>query len=285
MPLEWGIIMHDWYYPVSGAVLDVSEFIIVETAGRIVIAARSVTKGGITADELKWISRDPQTISTAMTLSDVSFELVYHPDIDQENDNGAWFIDIVLVFMTIKSSMRLYNTAMMSCEVDKILKCAKGSVLMRSHRNPILRNCAASGTLTRDHLQWIERNIDSLIDLMKEKPFMNSLDALRTAIYTDNPAIVLILAWSGLEALFRVAAEHTFKLSLAISYFIGADDKKSIFSDMKKSYNMRSRFVHGSANRNEDITQISNLTFDILCRCLAKSVEQKGLPDIETLLF
>lgn len=87
----------------------------------------------------------------------------------------------------------------------------------------------------------------------------------------------LIDYWIALEALFNpdLKSELRFTAALRIAAYIGttADERKSIFKDMKQSYDYRSNIVHGSAVTKEKISKAIAETRSYLRRTLLKILE------------
>jgi hypothetical protein len=99
----------------------------------------------------------------------------------------------------------------------------------------------------------------------------------RTAV-TDR----LIDHWIALEALFAEnEQEIAYKVSQRIAQFIGKSPQErwDIFSAANKSYNIRSRIVHGDEFKHEDLLKHSVSTEDYLRRSLRKCLEDQLLPN------
>ena len=96
------------------------------------------------------------------------------------------------------------------------------------------------------------------------------------------------MIWAGIEALFGIQQELSFRLSLYIAKFLAgngpSDETRNLFEDVKRMYGIRSKAVHGSkikSDENESVTDSSRL----LHRLIKKCVELDALPDIYSLIF
>lgn len=106
----------------------------------------------------------------------------------------------------------------------------------------------------------------------------------------SSPAIInaydrLIDYWIILESIFlQDKQELSYKAAIRIAYFLGenAEQRKEIFSKIKKSYNYRSKVVHGSGIPN-DINDICNITQAYLLQGLIKIIDQGTFPTNEEL--
>ena len=62
------------------------------------------------------------------------------------------------------------------------------------------------------------------------------------------PGAQLALIWSGIEGLFQIDYELSFRLSLYVAKYLAPGNRaklKAIFDEVKKLYGMRSKAVHG----------------------------------------
>jgi len=81
------------------------------------------------------------------------------------------------------------------------------------------------------------------------------------------PSIRLLVAWSGLEALFGVDQEISFRLSLYVTNFLKSDvSRYSEFEKLRRSYDDRSRVAHGAATKAKAVYEHTTHTRDILMR-------------------
>ena len=94
------------------------------------------------------------------------------------------------------------------------------------------------------------------------------------------------MLWAGIEGLFGVDSEITFKLSLGVAKFLGdnPDEQRAIFQNTKGLYKARSKAVHGGKIKTDGGTAISE-SAALLNRLLVKAAELGRLPDIEQLVI
>ncbi len=141
--------------------------------------------------------------------------------------------------------------------------------------------------LTLEDALWIKSHMETALRFIKEPKFQNAMQALTSFHCIPYPSIRLLLAWSGLEALFGVDQEISFRLSLYIVNFLKSDsgDRYSEFEKLRRSYDDRSRVAHGIATKAKGVNEHSTYTRDILRGCLAKCIEKKAFPDTKGLIF
>jgi hypothetical protein len=98
------------------------------------------------------------------------------------------------------------------------------------------------------------------------------------------PRAQLALLWSGVEGLFGVDYELSFRLSLYIAKYLSPTNRtkqKTIFSDVKNLYKIRSKAVHGGNLKSEKDSVQKSL--EILHKLVVKSAEKGCLPNPEDL--
>jgi hypothetical protein len=141
-------------------------------------------------------------------------------------------------------------------------------------------------TLTLEDANWIKKHMDIGIRFTSEPMFQNAMQALTSFHCVPYENVCLLLAWSGLEALFKTNQEISFRLSLYISNFLKkGPERVEIFERLKRSYDVRSRITHGSGGRLNDIHEYADYTRDILRACLAKCIDAGTFPDTKNLMF
>jgi hypothetical protein len=102
-----------------------------------------------------------------------------------------------------------------------------------------------------------------------------------------RPADRLVDLWIALEALFLKREEQmemSYRAALRIARFVGhdADERVEIVDRMKKSYNARSRVVHGDPPP-RDIADTTAFTEEVLRKSLRSSVLSGSVPDLDKL--
>jgi hypothetical protein len=95
--------------------------------------------------------------------------------------------------------------------------------------------------------------------------------------------------WTALEALFlRVdEGELRYRAALLTARFIGVDlaDRLDLFEKIKKSYDLRSKIVHGaSPPKKMDVPAMINWTAALLRRVLRRCVVEHQSPDLNRIL-
>jgi hypothetical protein len=141
-------------------------------------------------------------------------------------------------------------------------------------------------TLTTEDAGWIKENLDTGLILTKELMFQNAMQALTSFHCIPYANTGLLIAWSGLEALFKTDQELSFRLCLYIANFLKkGSERTEVFERLRRSYSARSKVAHGAGARIDDIHEHAEYTRDMLRACLAKCVEAGAFPDTKQLTF
>ncbi len=135
--------------------------------------------------------------------------------------------------------------------------------------------------------QWISQYYKLASRMMVETRFLNAVHAMASYRWHTLPNVQLAIIWSGIESLFDIKSELSFRLSVYIAKFLHDGDKESAktkYKEIKKLYGARSAAVHGSAIKEEvsDAVQQSAVVLQSLIR---KCVEHNGLPNENDLIF
>jgi hypothetical protein len=134
--------------------------------------------------------------------------------------------------------------------------------------------------------QWIKLHMETALRFVDEPKFQNAMQAVTSFHCVPYPSMRLLVAWSGLEALFGVDQEISFRLSLYITNFLKiAVDRYSEFEKLRRSYDDRSRVAHGAATKAKAVDEHATYTLDILRACLAKCIETGAFPNPKELIF
>ncbi|QOZ08686.1 HEPN domain-containing protein [Bradyrhizobium sp. CCBAU 51765] len=141
-------------------------------------------------------------------------------------------------------------------------------------------------TLTAEDAAWIKANMATGLRFTKEAIFQNAMQALTSYHCVPYANAALLLAWSGLEALFKTDTELSFRLCLYIANFLkSGSDRSELFERLRRSYNTRSKVTHGSGGQLTDLQETAHFTRDVLRSCLAKCIELGHFPEPKKLIF
>lgn len=133
---------------------------------------------------------------------------------------------------------------------------------------------------------WLERNFENARVLLKEPNFMNAVHAMASHQWHPHPRAKLAILWSGIEGLFGIESELVFRISLYCARFLSPDNqekRKSVFSNVKKLYKLRSSAVHGSQIGSKPDSGVAE-SAELLQSLIMKCIELNELPKPEALV-
>lgn len=184
-------------------------------------------------------------------------------------------------------------SAILNCPIEFALQCNQRaevfcheSILNVVHYH-IHIPCTNPHHLNQDEVEWISEHFEAARKLMDNEQFYTAVISLWSYRWHTRPSMQLAILWAGIEALFGLTAELSFRLKLYISKFLSngcCDEDKELFKQIGKLYACRSKAVHGANNRIPPgtVEASSNLLNRLIMRC----IETNGLPPEEaSLLF
>lgn len=135
---------------------------------------------------------------------------------------------------------------------------------------------------------WLKKYYSTAIELMNNDIYRTAVHSMASYKWHSMPRIQLAIIWSGIESLFNVSTEVSFRISLYIARFLSENDDISankIFQSTKKLYNIRSSAVHGNRFKEDNIHLTVNDSALLLRQLIIKCAEIGKLPDTNNLLF
>ncbi len=138
--------------------------------------------------------------------------------------------------------------------------------------------------ITAAQHRWITSHYSAAKKLMDEDRYRDAVHCLASYRWHMMPRAQLALLWSGIEGLFGIDHELSFRMSLYIARYLSPRSRsrqKTIFSSIKKLYAIRSKAVHGGKMKKPH--EAVKESVKILRKLVVKSAEQKKLPSADAL--
>jgi hypothetical protein len=154
--------------------------------------------------------------------------------------------------------------------------------------NHALRGLSSQPPLSIDEsaAEWLETHFSKAQRLLTLEPFTNAVHSLWSYRWHTMPRARLALLWSGLEGLFSIESELSFRVSLYVSRFLepaDIDARRSLFGSTKRLYKERSAAVHGSKMKGDATKSVSD-SAALLQRLVRRCIELDGIPDPDGLV-
>ncbi len=138
---------------------------------------------------------------------------------------------------------------------------------------------------TKESYQLAREINSAVLGIERKHSTWMAFRTLMDALTNLSLEIRFILLWVGLEALFGIDKEISYRISNRIAFFVSNDKReaKKIFLEMKLSYDLRSEIVHGlriSKSKKRDLMKILYNTETAIRRSLLRIFLEKGLVDV-----
>lgn len=140
-------------------------------------------------------------------------------------------------------------------------------------------------------LEWVENNMLNLLELAIANPQLEiAIESVSTFHQQGSLRMSIVALWAGIEALLNVYSELRFRLSIELAAYLGQNqsEKISIYNQLKKMYDIRSKAVHGAKMDDSILVKHILETRGILRRILIKIAENNSIPtsdELEALLL
>jgi hypothetical protein len=145
----------------------------------------------------------------------------------------------------------------------------------------ILSNSAAkTGTLEPLDVAWINTHFATANRLAAESvPFRLALEAGSDWRYAHNLRGGVARLWSGIESLFGIESELTYRLAAYGASLLEprGPKRKQRFSSIKKLYNLRSKAVHGAALSDDQLQSALDDSFSFLAALLDAIIVRRAV--------
>ena len=179
------------------------------------------------------------------------------------------------------------NSVICNLQCDKPVELLKEADYLNITNYELHGIKGISKELTADDEEWIKNNYKKAWDLLGNDRFATAVHCMSTYFWHSLPRVQLSILWSGIEALFDVSTEISFRISLYIANFLACNDAaeaKLLFAGTRKLYTARSAAVHGGKIKGviEDLVSESARLLNCLIR---RCAEIKTLPNTEELVF
>ena len=121
--------------------------------------------------------------------------------------------------------------------------------------------------ITEADLRWCLTNGPRIFDLRKEPAFALAFDSAGEAPYLSDVRTSIARTWAGIEALFDVQHELSYRLSMYAAVLIddNLEARMKVQSRFKSLYIRRSKAVHGSRMSDAELQSAAYQSWRLLC--------------------
>ena len=146
--------------------------------------------------------------------------------------------------------------------------------------SPRARKLGAAVDVTRGEFEWVANHVLAFRDLLEDTRFRIAVDSLTTHHHHENLRMMAAMLWAGIEALFAINAEISFRLALYIAVALeprGAA-RLDAFKEAKRLYSVRSKAVHGATLKDDELLAHIVSVRKLLSRLLCSMTERASIP-------
>ena len=121
--------------------------------------------------------------------------------------------------------------------------------------------------ITEADLRWCFINGPRIFDLRKEPAFALAFDSAGESPYLSDVRTSIARTWAGIEALFDVQHELSYRLSMYAALLIGdsLEARMKVQSRFKSLYIRRSKAVHGARMSDAELQSAAYESWRLLC--------------------
>lgn len=140
-------------------------------------------------------------------------------------------------------------------------------------------------------IDWIRKHFEiaNLLAFKHEK-FRYALEVLNSWRYCIDVKSAIAIIWAAIESIVNVKSEITYRISLGIASLLcnRGDERLNKFKEIKKLYVLRSKVVHGSNIKDNEVESALIGSFSLLSELIKYMIENEKLiteSDFEEVIF
>ncbi|MEU9406273.1 hypothetical protein AB0E08_11280 [Streptomyces sp. NPDC048281] len=140
-------------------------------------------------------------------------------------------------------------------------------------------------------LEWVTLRLARDFELHEQPSYRLAYDSAADAPFLKDPRTAVARIWSGIESLFDVQNELSFRLSMyaAVLTSDDLDQRIDVRAKFKRLYTLRSKAVHGakldSSKLEEALTSSWSLLRDLLLACIRTGPSLPSTADLDRALL
>jgi hypothetical protein len=137
---------------------------------------------------------------------------------------------------------------------------------------PAAKKLAKSSPIPTADLVWVSDHLTTFAHMLEIPSFRLAVECLTTHQHQTSDRMMAAMLWSGIESLFSIQAELSFRISAFIASLLEppGETRRDLYVRVKKLYGIRSKAVHGAKlsgqQLHEHIVEVRHLLSRLLCR-------------------
>jgi len=149
----------------------------------------------------------------------------------------------------------------------------------------------SQAVINESELEWVTLRLARDFELHEQPSYRLAYDSAADAPFLKDPRTAMARIWSGIESLFDVQNELSFRLSMYAAVLISDDleQRIDVQARFKRLYTLRSKAVHGAkmdaSKLEEALTSSWSLLRDLLMACIRTGPSLPSTADLDQALL
>lgn len=141
---------------------------------------------------------------------------------------------------------------------------------------PAAKKLVESSPIPKAELGWVSDHLITFASMLEIPSFRLAVECLTTHQHQTSDRMMAAMLWSGIESLFAIQTELSFRLSAFIASLLEppGESRRDLYVRIKKLYGVRSKAVHGAKlsgqQLHEHIVEVRHLLSRLLCQMVEK---------------
>jgi Apea-like HEPN len=132
----------------------------------------------------------------------------------------------------------------------------------------------------KEQFEWVNAQMDRFVELLADQKFRTAIESLTTYNHHYSYRVMVALLWAGVESLFQIEAELSYRISVlaALTLEPRGESCKALYRKVREMYKVRSKAVHGSGVKDEELVEHIGDARSLLSRLLCRFTEKGSIP-------
>ena len=203
--------------------------------------------------------------------------------------NQAWLLNTLLV---LRKKVSINSIALLNNSWNDLKKTEEVQASLCDYHLKMLRIDDLNDIKINDSdIDWIRKYFEiANVLAFKYEKFKYAIEVLNSWRYCIDVKSAIAIIWAAIESIVNVSSEITYRLSLSIASLLcdRGDQRLNKFKEIKKLYALRSKVVHGSNFKENEIESALVGSFLLLSELIEFMIENDKMiteSDFEQAIF
>ncbi len=217
----------------------------------------------------------------------IQHELVFDGSVFDGYEDIVQTAGVVVAALRIRTKADVFSPAV--CERSWQALSGDPARAFRVDQVMLDHAMSSSSLIGTDDVEWVARALGPLYDLTtnektRDERVATAVEAICSYLHAGTYRMMAAQLWVGVEALFNVEHETSYRVSAMIARFLAAHGTacRDLAKQVRKLYGERSKAVHGQKVSEDVLREHIGKVRSLLAQLLTRVVE-RGLPKREEL--